>query len=208
MINSKGFKMLKGKWIIPPDQKTIPGQAKHGSEIGEYSFSTPPIEGAMKVAMRFHVGDHKYGIGNWKGGNWEFILKRMDHAEKHWLLFKRDGNKYDDNLGAVLWAGYMLAWYEANRPEVLQEALNIINQRKVTYYGGNTKVVKRVRKSGEGSTNRRRGNSTNRTTVDSSVSSSKRAANRKHNKQRLPTGGGRGKKRRSSVTVAGVAAYR
>lgn len=58
----------------------------------------------------------------------------MDHLEKHWLLFKRDGNKNDDNLAAVIWAGYMLAWYEANRPEVLNEALTVINQRKVTYY--------------------------------------------------------------------------
>lgn len=100
----------------------------------EYNYATMPVEGGMKVAARFHLGDHRYGIGNWKDGDWEFILERISHMEYHLQLFKRDGNKRDDNLGAMLWGGYMLAWYEANRPEVLDEALKVINQRKVTYY--------------------------------------------------------------------------
>lgn len=109
----------------------------------DYSHATTPIEGARKVAARFHLGDHRYGIGNWKSGNWEFLVDRISHMEDHLLLFKRDGNRLDDNLGAVIWGGYMLAWYEANRPEVLNEALTIINQRKVTYYGKRKRNTKR-----------------------------------------------------------------
>lgn len=94
-------------------------------------FAEVPTEGAIKVGARFGLGKLKYGLNNWKRGNAKFLLERMTHLEYHWQLFKRDGNKTDDNLGAVLWGGYVLAWYEANRPEIYNEALAMIQGDKV-----------------------------------------------------------------------------
>jgi hypothetical protein len=102
-----------------------------GSTKLDYSFYEVPVEGQFRVSSRFRLGKSKYGLNNWKNGNAMFVLERMNHVENHWMLFKRDGNKYDDNLGAVLWGLYVLCWYETNRPSTYNAALDMIQGDKV-----------------------------------------------------------------------------
>lgn len=91
-----------------------------------------PTEGEERVALRFGIGAELYGRNNWQNGDAEFILERISHMQEHMRLFRRDGNRTDDNLGAILWAGYCLSWYEANRPAEWAKALQIV-------HGGNKK---------------------------------------------------------------------
>jgi hypothetical protein len=90
---------------------------------------TVPVEGARRVAARYSLGGDKYGHNNWKNGDWTFILERLAHMEEHLLLLKEKGNTEDDNLGAILWGGYCLAWYEANKPEEWRTAMSAIQGR-------------------------------------------------------------------------------
>lgn len=96
-----------------------------GRKIKNAHALVPP-EGAERTAARFGMGNEIYGVNNWKRGDAEYIVERLSHLEEHLCEFKREANSKDDNLGAILWAGYCLAWYEANKPEEWNKAMRMI----------------------------------------------------------------------------------
>jgi len=93
------------------------------------SYYTVPVEGARRVAARFTLGGDKYGHNDWKNGDWTYVLERLAHVEEHLLRLKESGNTDDDNLGAILWGGYCLAWYEKHKPEEWRAAMDAIQGR-------------------------------------------------------------------------------
>lgn len=93
------------------------------------AYYTVPVEGHRRVAARYSLGADKYGHNNWKNGDWTFILERLAHMEEHLLRLKEGGNVEDDNLGAILWGGYCLAWYEKHKPEEWRAAMDAIQGR-------------------------------------------------------------------------------
>lgn len=93
------------------------------------AYYTVPVEGHRRVAARYSLGGDKYGHNNWKNGDWTFILERLAHMEEHLLRLKEGGNVEDDNLGAILWGGYCLAWYEKHKPEEWRAAMDAIQGR-------------------------------------------------------------------------------
>jgi hypothetical protein len=95
-------------------------------------FCLVPVEGHYKVANRFAHGEKSYGANNWKNGNWEFLVERINHLENHLQLFKQDGDTLDDNTGAMLWACYCIAWFQKNKPEEYKKAMDFIRYNNVT----------------------------------------------------------------------------
>jgi len=85
-----------------------------------------PIEGAFRVSQRFALGEARYSANQWKNGDWRFLVERINNLEHHLLLFKREGNTNDDNIGAILWAGYCIAWFEYHKPADYRKALDFI----------------------------------------------------------------------------------
>ena len=59
-----------------------------------------------RLAWRKTVGAKKYGSVQWRQGinDAEYTRDRFNHFIEHVLNFMSSGNKFDDNIGAMLWA--------------------------------------------------------------------------------------------------------
>ena len=90
-----------------------------------YYYDQIPTLFTQRVARRFSLGFAKYGEGNWQKGlsDREFIRDLMNHLEEHWLNFKEEGNRGDDNLAAMAWAIACLMVTEALHPEVINSLI-------------------------------------------------------------------------------------
>lgn len=108
----------------------IEKRGEANTRICSAAYYLVPGEGSRRVAERFDLGAGVYGVNNWKNGDHTFILERISHLEEHTNLLKHDGNGAgDDNLAAILWAGYCLAWYEENKPSEWKKAMAVLQYK-------------------------------------------------------------------------------
>lgn len=78
-----------------------------------------------RLAKRKTVGGIKYGVVQWRIGlnDVEYVTDRFNHLWEHLIAYMEDGNEYDDNLGAMLWALDCLCAAERLCPEVVKQVI-------------------------------------------------------------------------------------
>lgn len=79
----------------------------------------PPIA-LRRLAARYKMGADKYGEYNWQKGMPLGVV--INHLQNHLEKFKLEGCIDDDNLAAIAWGAFALMWYEANKPELFEQA--------------------------------------------------------------------------------------
>lgn len=72
-----------------------------------------PPRALKRLAARYTLGSIKYSEGdgsNWKKGllDPEFVKQFEAHMIEHWIAWKIDGCKKDDNLAAMAWGCFAL----------------------------------------------------------------------------------------------------
>jgi hypothetical protein len=107
---------------LAEEKQTFEGGATRSVKLERYDLI--PIEGDECNARRFGLGSVKHGDGNWKGGGVEFIKGIFNHQRAHTVSLIRNGIHHDDDdIGAMCWAAYALAWFRVHKPAEMEEAL-------------------------------------------------------------------------------------
>jgi dATP/dGTP diphosphohydrolase len=102
------------------------------SKLDDFRYDLVPPSFLRRVAARFGLGVKKGHLDyNWRKGVADpvFIQSRINHLEHHWNLYKTEGNKKDDNLGAIAWGIAMLMEFEQHPQgmRVLEQVLRTLN---------------------------------------------------------------------------------
>jgi hypothetical protein len=103
------------------------------SAMMPYFHDIPP-EFIRRVANRFGGGHIKYSPEvemnlNYRQGlnDPTYVRDRLNHLFNHLLDFSENGNKYDDNLGAIGWCAAFLMEVERLAPEVFEQVIGQFN---------------------------------------------------------------------------------
>lgn len=93
-------------------------------------YNDIPPELLRRIALRYTVGHVKYSDDitmnlNWREGlDDEFYVRdRFNHLWEHLVDFSENGNKNDDNLGAIAWCCGFLMEVERIHPKMLRRII-------------------------------------------------------------------------------------
>ena len=75
-----------------------------------------------RLGARFTLGEYSHGADDWKKGGVEFILSCFSRFEGHKSRLLYSPSK-DDDVAAMMWNICVLAWFQANKPEEFEAAL-------------------------------------------------------------------------------------
>lgn len=78
-------------------------------------FEDIPYEALEAIALRFGMGEPKYGRFNWKNGGPEFFRQAKSHAIRHLYLYANDNESTEsnlENLTAAAWGTVICLWWE------------------------------------------------------------------------------------------------
>lgn len=74
-----------------------------------------PYEALEEIAIRYSIGEDKYGRDNWKTGGPEFFRQAYSHALRHLTLAANRNETEEDtisNIAAAAWGCVILLWWE------------------------------------------------------------------------------------------------
>jgi len=106
---------------VAPEVKNVryPSGATRSADAEDVRFDLIPACALMRLAARYAIGSKAHGDRNWEGGMPSGVV--LNHLERHLNLWK-SGDRSDDHLAAAAWGCFALMFYEARRPEVIEEA--------------------------------------------------------------------------------------
>jgi hypothetical protein len=100
------------------EEKVMLDGAERSRKDDRYDLIPPEVLQAL--AARYGLGAVKYEPNQWKRGGVEFVKSCVNHMLAHHTSFLQNGPDWgDDDIGAMLWNIGALAWFRANKPEVL-----------------------------------------------------------------------------------------
>ncbi len=81
----------------------------------EERYDLIPPEGLRRLSLRYALGAHAHGEGNWTKGQPPKVI--LNHMLRH-LEHYRAGDREDDDLAAVAWGCFALMHFEKHMPEL------------------------------------------------------------------------------------------
>lgn len=102
---------------VPEPMVEFKSGAKRSEKALRYDLIPP--RALRRLAERYTMGAEKYGDENWKKGllDPEYVKQFEAHLIEHWVRWKLDGCKKDDNLAAMAWGCFALMEAEEAQKE-------------------------------------------------------------------------------------------
>ena len=106
-------------------KEQVSGTSKAASSHAALYYHLIDPDTIRRLAQRKTGGGKKYGWVQWRQGinDVEYVADRYNHLWDHLLEFQANANKYDDNLGAMLWALDCLCAVERLCPGILERVI-------------------------------------------------------------------------------------
>ncbi len=110
--------------------KVKPGKSGALASKKSLFYHDVPPELFRRAALRHTVGHNKFTPGTTMNLNWReglddefYVMDRYNHLWEHLIDFQENGNKYDDNLGAIVWCCGFLMEVERIHPKMLRRII-------------------------------------------------------------------------------------
>jgi hypothetical protein len=126
------------------DTKVHSGKSGALSSKKSLMYHDIPPELLKRIAIRYTGGHVKYSGYSTMNLNWReglddefYVMDRYNHLWEHLIDFQENGNKNDDNLGAIAWSCGFLMEVERLHPKMFRRII-----RQSRFHGKSAKQYK------------------------------------------------------------------